>query len=336
MKILALTQRNSGCGYHRVVLPVALMDGKTKARITDTITEGLLEEGWDIVYVNRDWQKNDLLVLRERYGFKLVVDIDDYWILDHHHLLYDDYNFSNFAARVVRHLRGADLCVTTHDRLADMVRQYNSNVIICPNAIPYGELQFNDTVIASDAVKFFWAGGITHEADLRLLKEPVSRLGGNIHMVLGGYADSNLTEQYYWGRMLNHFTNEQKHPHTILPGRDVFRYYELFELADVMLVPLQKTMFNQYKSNLKILEAAGKRIPVIASATHPYLGFPTDCVLYAKDSAQWLRHMERLRDSETLRMEYGERLRAYCDKHFNFHEINKVRYEALAQLLQPV
>ncbi len=50
--------------------------------------------------------------------------------------------------------------------------------------------------------------------------------------------------------------------------------------SDIKLIPLRKSTFNGYKSNLKILEAAGKGIPVIVSKVNPYLGFPEDVVYY--------------------------------------------------------
>ncbi len=36
--------------------------------------------------------------------------------------------------------------------------------------------------------------------DLKILEAPMKKLDGNVHMVLGGYADSNETERYYWQR----------------------------------------------------------------------------------------------------------------------------------------
>jgi len=133
MKVLGLTNAFSGCGYHRIMLPVSLM-AKEKGRITDTIDDETLKEGFDIVYVNRMWDKADLFALREKHGFKLVVDLDDYWILDHDHINYDHYSQSNFDMKVIQHIKAADLVTCTHDRLAERIYPYNKNVICQPNA----------------------------------------------------------------------------------------------------------------------------------------------------------------------------------------------------------
>ncbi len=112
MKILVLTQSFSGCGYHRLMLPVSLMQ-KEKARITDVFPEDF---DFDIVNINRLWPKNDLIELRKKHGFKLVVDVDDFWILDNWHLDFDTYNAHNVDVRIIKHIREADLVTCTHER----------------------------------------------------------------------------------------------------------------------------------------------------------------------------------------------------------------------------
>lgn len=333
MKILALTQKFSGCGYHRLMLPLSFMK-KEYGRITDHMTEEDWEANkYDIVFINRIWEKDDLIELRKKYGFKLVVDVDDYWILNHDHLMFDSFNESGFASKLIHHMREADMVTCTHERLAEAISVHNPNVIILPNAIPYNESQFNGERYATDTVKIFWAGGITHDQDLKILEAPIKKLTGNVQMVLGGYADSNETERYYWGRMADYFTNQRQLTHTIFRGVEVFNYYDLFKYADIMVIPLVKNNFNKYKSNIKILEAAGKAVPVIVSAVHPYLGFPDDAVNYVKDRSDWLKHLQRLIDNKDLRDEQGVKLHEFCQKHYNFHEINERRRNAFLSLL---
>ena len=333
MKILALTQKFSGCGYHRLMLPLSFMP-KEYGRITDHMTEEDWEENkYDIVFINRVWEKDDLINLRKKYGFKLVVDVDDYWILNHDHLMFDSFNESGFASKLIHHMREADLVTCTHERLAEAIAVHNPNVIITPNAIPYGDSQFNGERVATDNVKIFWAGGITHDQDLKILEGPIKKLDGPVQMVLGGYADSNETERYYWNRMVNYFTNDKKLTHTIFRGIEVFKYYDLFKYADIMLIPLVKNNFNKYKSNIKILEAAGKAIPVVVSAVHPYLGFPEDVVNYVYDRADWNKHIDRLVKDKDLREEQGAKLLEYCSIHYNFSKINETRQKAFEALL---
>lgn len=333
MRILVLTQKFSGCGYHRLMLPISFMP-KEYGRITDTITEEeLAEKKYDIVYINRIWEKDDLIELRKKYGFKLVVDVDDYWILNADHLMFDSFNASGYASKLIYHMREADLVTCTHERLTEAIAVHNPNVLIAPNAIPYGNGQFNGERYATDNVKIFWAGGITHDQDLKILEGPLKKLNSNVQMILGGYADSNETERYYWGKMAGYFTDNKRLPYTLFRGREVFEYYDLFKYADIMLIPLVKNNFNKYKSNIKILEAAGKAVPVVVSAVDPYLGFPDDVVNYVYDRKQWIEYIERLLNDADLRNEQGANLHEYCRKHYNFNKINEVRQNAFLSLI---
>jgi glycosyltransferase involved in cell wall biosynthesis len=99
--------------------------------------------------------------------------------------------------------------------------------------------------------------------------------------------------------------------------------------SDIKLIPLRKTTFNGYKSNLKILEAAGKGIPVIVSKTDPYLGFPGDVVYYEN----WDKNIRALVEDADLRKERGRSLFEYCEKNYNFEEINNKRRELFLGLL---
>jgi glycosyltransferase involved in cell wall biosynthesis len=319
------------------MLPLLGME-KEAGRIADTIRENEFEEGkWDIVFINRMWGKDDLFELRKKHGFKLVVDVDDYWILDHRHHDYDLYRDHNVSHKIAEHLRQADLVTVTHERLAERVFPYNSNVIVCPNAIPYGHGQFIDQRTESDKVRLFWAGGISHVDDMKILAAPMQKIlksGLDVMVNIGGYADSNPFEKSVWDKMASYITADGNLPNNAYRGREITQYYDLFVEADVMLIPLIKSNFNQYKSNLKILEAAGKGIPVIVSAVHPYLGFPEDLVNYASDTQMWVHWIGKLVSNPKMREEQGQALREYCEKNYNFWQINQLRQLAFETLVK--
>ena len=47
LNIIGLTNKESGCGYHRVILPLAFMDG-INGYVTNFITEDKTD-GWDLL-----------------------------------------------------------------------------------------------------------------------------------------------------------------------------------------------------------------------------------------------------------------------------------------------
>ncbi len=316
MNILGLINKNSGPGFHRVMMPLLMMDDHNVY-----ITNSVKEEDFvnvDYIYYNRIISDN-VLAMRDKYGFKVAVDVDDYWRLDYHHIAYTDYIAGNFESMQIKHLQAADVVTTTHERLAEKILPYNQNVVIVPNAIPNHEyFQIEKTL--SEKVRIFWQGSITHEKDIELLRGPFKRLGGkNVHIVVGGY-----TKHETWDRMVSSLTNSLSISGSILPGVDPRDYYKNYSFADICLAPLVKSEFNSMKSNLKILEAAYAGLPVIASKVDPYLGLP---VLYVEKQSDWFKHINAVVNDADMRDEYGAALKSYCHTYFNFDIINQTRKE---------
>jgi len=65
MRILVLTSQGSGVGYHRLMLPVYYLQ-KTYAFFTDTLTDEVLEENFDILLFNRFIAGTNLETLLEK------------------------------------------------------------------------------------------------------------------------------------------------------------------------------------------------------------------------------------------------------------------------------
>ena len=91
MNILGISHPNSGCGYHRVCLPMGYMDN-IEGVISNFPTEEMLSKPYDILLFNRVslWD-NNLNAIRDALGCKVVCDMDDDWILPSNHL-----NFHQF------------------------------------------------------------------------------------------------------------------------------------------------------------------------------------------------------------------------------------------------
>lgn len=320
MKILGLINKDSGPGFHRILLPLLHMEG-IDTRITNNVTEEDLST-CDAVYYNRVIGDN-ILQAREKYGFKIIVDVDDYWKLDPHHIAFNKYNEQNFADQQIKHLLLADLITTTHERLAERIYPYNNNVIVTPNAIPNHEW-FNIERTESQKIRLFWQGSITHEKDIELLRNPFKRLSKDFACILAGY-----TKHEAWDRMVSAFTNGLSIKGTILPGSSPFEYYKNYSYADICLAPLVQSNFNGFKSNLKVLEAAHAGLPVIASKVNPYLDLP---ILYVEKQSDWIKHINKLRDQQ-LRKDIGHNLKSYCNTHFNFDKINSYRLAEFNKLI---
>lgn len=330
MNIIGVTHKESGCGYHRVMLPLAFMND-IKGYVTNYITEDKTDD-WDILLYNRicqydiNWDKT-----KELLGCQVVMDIDDHWQLPVNHLYYNTYQ--DIAERIERNLMQADLVTVTNSNLLNKVKQFNDNVIVMPNALPYGLNQFNDIRVKSDKVRLFWCGSISHDNDIKILKEPLKRLQGrkDIQMVMGGYNDSDAYTKSIWDKMFSMFTGNL--PSIKLHSTSPTQYMDMYNYADIVLIPLEDSEWHACKSNLKILEAAAKRLPVICSNVAPYNMDADAPVLWVNNQKDWFRYINLLTNNPSLRENLGNELYAWATKRYNFQEINQQRYDAYKSII---
>ena len=299
--------------------------------MTDTISEKTFEGNYDIVILNRmlaNITPEQMVEWRKKYGFKLIVDNDDYWHLDASHILFQQYIINSVPQQIINWIQVADLCTCTHERLAEEIYKLNTNVEIIPNAIPYGEEQFILDKKPSDLVRLFWSGSGTHGKDIEILRNPMKRINFPVRTIIAGY---NEGEKPIWDGMIAAFTNGLKLNPTIYNFNQVTEYMAAYCDSDISLIPLVDNKFNAMKSNLKVLETASKKNPAIVSNVHPYKGFYPAChVNSQKDWYYWIKMLVNDKDART---HYGNALYEYCNKNFNLHEVNKQRFAIYSKLI---
>ena len=333
MKILGLSSPESGCAYHRVVIPMALMDDMDGV-VTNMPNQEILANGYDLIFYNKicpfdeHWDET-----KKTLGVKVVMDIDDDWQLPHNHISKNI--FDDLRNRIENNIRQADLVTTTNERLANKIEKLNKNVLILPNAIPYGFGQFHDMKVESNNIRIFWAGSITHEHDIAILKNPIRRINDSrIQMVVGGYNNSDKYSTIIWDRICSMFTNNKKLPFKILHGTTPNKYMEMYQEGDIMLIPLEDSQWHSCKSNLKILEAASKYMPCIVSNVEPYSRDKDAPVLWVNNQKDWNKHIMTLVKDKNLRDEYGKRLYQWAKEKYNHQEINSIRAAAFRDLIK--
>jgi glycosyltransferase involved in cell wall biosynthesis len=333
MRIIGLVNQKSAPDYHRVYTP--LMNMEADVFITNKLTEEHLEKGCDVLVVNRFAFYNpadDIYAWRDKYGFKLVIDIDDFWILEAGHILAPYWEVNNVSNVIIDNMIRADIVTCTHWRLAEHISVYNKNVYILPNAIPMGFEQYNIDRIYSDKVRLMWQGSITHIDDVAILRNPMKRISGDSHLskkiqtVFGGY----VPKMDDCDHMLSSFTCGLKLDTKIFNAMSSFDYFQIYNHADVCMIPLVENRFNKHKSNLKILEAAAAGLPVIVSHVDPYLDFPEHCVYYVKKQSDWYNGVKYMTSIDMTRDIFAKNLSEYCESQYNFKKINNQRADIYA------
>lgn len=334
LRILAIGEGNSGVTYHRLALPIYTMQ-KEYAMITNVINEQTLQEKkFNIVVINRFYGHEHItqvLAWKKKYGFKLVVDIDDFWELNPQHLLAPSWRRYNVSGTIQAYLRNADLVTCTHQRLYYEIIKINKNCVILPNALPFDKDQFISNRIDHEFVNFVHTGSISHFSDVKQIKSDMEELAKSkafkesSQIIMCGWNDENA---FHWKQMADVLTAKQKLPYQILNQLPVDSYMNFYNEADVLIVPLLDNKFNRMKSNLKALEAGAKRIPLMTFKKEPYDDIPT---CFWVDN--WEKDMKRMAFSKQMREDYGEANAEFVRKHFDLFKINQERETIYNQLI---
>lgn len=347
MNILALTRGKSACDYHRITLPMQFLPKADD----DTYSfaygpeETLLKasttmKNMDIVFFNRvpDYEWKHLTMFRKKFGYKLVMDIDDHWDLYIKHIHNEAYMKANMGKRLIECMQESDFIFTTNNQLANEIRRYNSNLAVIPNAFPFGRRQFTeDPGMKMNKISFIYAGGTSHYWDLKSLDGVWTRIKSEIKikdnaiLILAGYHE----ETAYWKTAFNLMNNSgivEKRPR-----RELQDYMAIYDGCHVSLAPLEKNKFNTFKSTIKIAEAGCKRMPIICSNQWPYI---EDEIMRGKgltfcdSTSDWIDAMKFYIDNPDKIQEHGNNLFEYVKSKYNLAEHNKVRYSIFKQLAQ--
>jgi hypothetical protein len=105
----------------------------------------------------------------KKHGVKLVMDLDDYWMVTRDHPAYHSLKNSNIDEHIKYNLGLVDYVTTTTSIYAKEISRYNKNVIVVPNAVDPSEKQFQPNPEPTDKkMRVGWLGGSSHLADLEL------------------------------------------------------------------------------------------------------------------------------------------------------------------------
>ena len=232
---------------------------------------------------------------------------------------------------IVRWMKVADYVTVTTKRLADKVMEFNKNVMVIPNGLPFGEGQFTDLRTESNFTRFVYTGGESHSWDVALLRNvmPKTRNLPLAQFVLAGYQPKNPQA---WAKMDSVFKLAKNYERQNF--RPLDSYMSAYRDADVCIIPLESNIFNPYKSNLKFIEAGCKNIPVICSMAPPYSDQPyPESIMFAKNTKDWLYWIKYCYDNPEFVKQDGLKLGEYVREHYDLRNINETRKQLFEYLM---
>lgn len=316
LNIVPFIHDGDGCSYWRIKKPFEVMGLDLKAD-NKTLEEHLSTA--KMVTFNRTpgFRIDKLIDLKVKYGFKICIDWDDYWVLPHDHLIYKSWNqqrMPELAAEMVKEL--ADVITCTTDRLRNQLRKHTEKPIhVIPNAIPIGSGQWETPdrtyggeagtrfqggkIIKDSGTRFGYVAGSSHLPDLKYL-QPVLNHFPTLQLSLCGYnnPEERKGAKNVWDSMERIASfNYHNHNYRRVKTMGFDEYAHAYEHIDVAIAPLKNNAFNSFKSSLKAYEAGAKKCAFICTDTPPYRDdLPEDIVTFCGSNSDWVDAIKKHKD----------------------------------------
>lgn len=364
IKVVASVVPQSGIHLHRLVNPIAYMP------VQDDIEFSILEYGkpvpeCDILIFNK-WMDITPAQIRtiQKAGTKVIVDIDDIWKVPRSHHNYQSITERGIDKMTEENMLLADVIFCTTERLREQVLPFNKNVEIIPNGLPFGYDQYTvgdrqraREISGHNKTVFMYLAGSTHKDDVNLLRGKFKRIGGdsylkkNAEFVLCGYTQHQTgvyaTKEDWEAKNGNYTMKVTRGPYDdmaavfretnsfrIYPSVDLDNYLNYYDSADVAIAPLQDTFWNSCKSELKIIEAACKKVPIICSDVPPYSDIPTyEGMMMVNKNHDWVEHIRYCTKNPERVKEMGEILYDRVSQEYDLIKINQKRLQIIRSLI---
>lgn len=282
------------CAYYRVKLPFDALRDLGSHEVDLNYGWNERAKDWPIILAQRLSRTNALGIWRRlSLDHRLVYEIDDdLWSIDP--LNYSAYRDHDAVERDGAEVAAsvAHLVIVSTEPLAEVMRQFNPNVVVCPNHIDGALLDLERP--RRDRLTIGWAGGDSHLRDIGMLAPQLKR-----------FLRDNPSVEF-------HDLGTDYRQAFKLPGRftgwstDMWDYYRNIDF-DIGLAPLANTTFNRSKSAIKALEYMALGIPVIASHSPAYSGMVVhgETGYLVRQEHEWRRYLRQLVNDEAMREEMG-------------------------------
>lgn len=328
MRITILYSENNPSDYHRLLQPAKYLRSDPSLNIrlvkhTDCVNDESVFD-CDILFFSRltliAWDRMNQL--KKKYGFKIIVDFDDYYILSPHQLRYKIWLEHNVAARMIEACRNADMVFVTNEQLYNVYKEFNKNVLIIPNAVPFNDqiVQKRDTYVQK--LRFIYVAGASHYHDLKLLKGLFDRLR----------SDGDFKRKASFTFCGHDGSDTAKKMESICKIKDAYirrpllpltDYMDHYQHGDISIAPLVDTFYNRCKSNLKYIEAASMRMPFMCSEVLPYMN-----IVGCKNTGDWYKAFKFLINNPDYIEYYGNENYESAKGKYDLEKVNKVRIQA--------
>lgn len=314
--VLALPVNASAVGHYRMTQPFHELEkaGRIVGRVSYEVPSvaQLVRMDPDVIVMqlrHNEGTVRDIERMARFSNARRIYEIDDYVV---------DPPKKNTHARnkprdIEHHLRrGIGLCdrvVVTTQVLADVLSDMHRDIRVVPNMLAlhqWGGLQSRRATSSKPRVG--WGGGTSHSGDLEVIVDVVRELAGEVEWVFFGMCPEALKPYV-----------DEFHP---VVGLQAYPAKLASLNLDLALAPLEFHVFNDCKSNLRLLEYGACGYPVICTDTEAYRGHLPCTRVRSNSTEEWLDAIRmHLRDPDaSYRM--GDELREAVRRDFMLRSDN--------------
>ncbi|MCX2541871.1 glycosyltransferase [Pseudomonas sp. COW5] len=284
-KILALPVNASAIGHYRVTQPLIELEaaGRALGRIhynLPTIIE-VERQSPDVIILQGRYAEapiNEIPILQKYSNARRIYELDDY-VIDVPHRNAHIRNMPNKdeMEKLVRRAIGmCDRVVVSTAPLGNALSSMHSDIRVVPNMLAkhlWSDLRSQRRT--SKKPRVGWGGGTSHHGDLAVIADVVRELANEVDWVFFGMCPDDLRPY------MHEF-------HGVI-GLDVYPAKLASLNLDLALAPLEFHIFNDCKSNLRLLEYGACGYPVICTDTEAYRGYLPCTRIKTNTTDEWLQ-----------------------------------------------
>ena len=283
--VLAVPINASAIGHYRMSQPLIELEAANRA-------EGRICYGLPSI-IDIERQAPDVIVLQGRYSqsaideipplkkfchARRIFELDDY-VIDVPHRNAHIRNMPNKQemARMVRSaINLCDRVVVSTQPLANALSDMHHDIRVVPNMLArnlWTDLRSQRRT--SKKPRVGWGGGTSHHGDLAVIADVVRELANEVDWVFFGMCPDDLRPY------MHEF-------HGVIP-LEVYPAKLASLNLDLALAPLEFHIFNDCKSNLRLLEYGACGYPVICTDTEAYRGYLPCTRVKTNSTDEWLQ-----------------------------------------------